>query len=542
MASPYRVVMLHLMTQIMSGRALHHIAMYERGGFSSRKRDGLQIMKKAFTVSFLVVLLFAAPASIAEEPARSHAATYGAWVRTLSDDSMEGRGIGTAGIARAASWIEARLREAGLRPGFGASYRQPFRIKTGVALLDGNSLASTTTMVGPGGGGTHGAGWGLDYWTPLGFSSPGSFEGQLVFAGYGIEAPPIGYQELDGLDLKGKVVLMLRYEPQERDDASPFDGRKPSRWSATRYKVHQARERGAAAVIFVTGPVQDEGNDKIPVLRNDGPESPAGIPVIQVKTSIAKRWLSAAGINLDAFQEDVDRDLKPRSQVVQEVRIKGNVALETAWADAENVAGVLPGRGALASEVVVVGAHYDHLGIGGDRSMRPNERAIHNGADDNASGVAAVLLAAQRATEFLADAPSRRTIVFALFSGEEVGLAGSAHMVENFPYPLKSVVGMINLDMVGHLRDGKLAALGAETAVEWSGAIKAISAPLGLDVATSGDGYGPSDQTSFYAAQIPVVHFFTGTHDLYHTPDDDAPAINAEGGGEDRGAVRCLFP
>ncbi len=252
-----------------------------------------------FTVPSLAVvfLSFALPASSLASDA-SAAATYAAYVRTLADDAMEGRGLGTEGIGRAAAWIEARLREAGLRPAFAESYRQPFRIKTGVTLLEGNRLDGVAA----------------DAWTPLGFSSAGAFDGELAFAGYGIEASPLGYQELDGLDLKGKVVLMLRYEPQERDDASPFDGRKPSRWSAVRYKVHQARERGAVAVVFVTGPLQDEQSDKIPVLRNDGPESPAGIPVIQVRTSVAQKWLSGAGIDLAAFQKAVDRDLRPRSR------------------------------------------------------------------------------------------------------------------------------------------------------------------------------------------------------------------------------------
>src|SRR6185295_9914606 len=127
--------------------------------------------------------------------------------------------------------------------------------------------------------------------------SSGAFAGEMAFVGYGIEAPAIGYREMDGLDLHGKVVLMLRYEPQERDEASPFDGRRPSRWSSLRYKVHQARERGATAVVFVTGPLQDD-EDRLPVLRNDGPESPAGIPVLQVRRAVAQRWLGGAGIDL----------------------------------------------------------------------------------------------------------------------------------------------------------------------------------------------------------------------------------------------------
>jgi Tol biopolymer transport system component len=439
---------------------------------------------------------------------------FAADVRVLASDRMEGRGLGTEGVRRAAGWIEERLSDLGLRPAFPGGYRQGFPIKTGVTLREGNRLD------------------GVDAgdWTPLAFSSPGDFSGEIAFVGYGIEAPSIGYEELSGLDLKGKVVLALRYEPQERDDGSPFDGRRPSRWSALRYKVLQARERGAAAVVFTTGPLQKDERDRLPVLRNDGPQSPAGIPVLQVKTAVAERWLAGSGIDLSEFQKAVDRDLKPRSRQSVGKRIQGAVRIEPAFARAENLAGTLPGRGKLADEVVVIGAHYDHLGFGGEGSMKPNVKAIHNGADDNASGTVGVLLAAERLKALLAGAASHRTIVFALFAGEEVGLAGSAHFVAHPPVPLAKVVSMINLDMVGRLRDDKLIAFGTQSAAEWDEVIRKASAPLRLDVTSRGDGYGPSDQTSFYAAQIPVLHFFTGPHPEYHSPEDDAASINAEGG------------
>jgi Tol biopolymer transport system component len=321
---------------------------------------------------------------------------------------------------------------------------------------------------------------------------------------------------------------MLRYEPQERDEGSPFDGRRPSRWSAMRYKVLQVRERGAAAVVFVTGPLQDE-EDRLPALRNDGPESPSGIPVLQVRRRVAERWLGAAGIDLRRFQEEVDRDLRPRSVLVPGVRVSGRVALRPTFARAQNVAGVLPGRGPLAGETVVVGAHYDHLGYGGPGSMRPNEHAVHNGADDNASGTVAVLLAAERVLLELAAAPSHRTVVFALFAGEEVGLAGSSRFVAAPPAPAARTVGMINLDMVGRLRDDQLIVLGTESAAQWRALLDAAAAEQRVKVIGRGDGYGPSDQTSFYAMGIPVLHLFTGAHDAYHTPEDDAATLNAEG-------------
>lgn len=433
-------------------------------------------------------------------------------VRTLAADDMEGRGLGTKGITRAADYLEQRAKAIGLKPAFGKSFRQEFPVKTGVALGDGNRLADVPRAD----------------WTPLGFSSSGAFSGELVFAGYGIDAPPLGYRDFEGVDLKGKVALILRYEPQERDEKSPFDGKHPSRWSALRYKTLQARERGAVAVIFVTGPLQDEGQNKIPALANDGPESQAGLPVLQVRTSVAEAWLKGAGVDLAQLQKDIDSDLKPRSRATG-VRISGNTDVRATFAKTENVAGVLRGAGALADQVVVVGAHYDHLGMGGPGSLRPNVTAVHNGADDNASGTAAVLAAAERLTRSLASVKNRRTIVFTWFSAEESGLGGSSYFVANAPLPLKNVVGMINLDMVGALRDDKLMALGSDSAPQWKALIDRAATATKLNVTSSGDGYGPSDQTSFYGKQIPVLHFFTGAHDRYHTPDDDAASINFAG-------------
>jgi Tol biopolymer transport system component len=429
-------------------------------------------------------------------------------VRVLAADRMEGRGLGTQGLERAADWIETQLR-ATLKPAFPEhSYRQPFRVKTGVTRADGNRLSGLPDSD----------------WTPLGMSSSGPFRGEIAFVGYGIAAAPLNYDDFAGIDLKGKVALMLRYEPQERDENSPFDGKRPSRWSAMRYKVLQARERGATAVIFVTGPIQDEAKDFLPVLKNDGPQSPAGIPVLQIKTSVAQKW----GIDLAQFQKEVDADLKPRSRVLP-MTIDGRVALKNTFAHTANLAGILPGLGKLASEVIVLGAHYDHLGYGGEGSMRPNVRAIHNGADDNASGTVAVLLAARRITELTANARNRRTLVVVLFSAEEVGLGGSSWFVDHPPLPLDRVVAMVNLDMVGMLRDDQLVALGADSAPEWRSLVDATGTTTHLKVNARGDGYGPSDQTSFYAKRIPVLHFFTGAHDRYHTPDDKWNTLNYAG-------------
>lgn len=448
---------------------------------------------------------------------RRIAAEFKKNVEVLASDSMEGRGLATVGIQRAADWIEKQLRKDGFAPAFEGSYRQPLKIKVGVRLTEGNVLDGTAR----------------DDWTPLGFSSPGDFAGELAFVGYGVEAPAVGYHDLEGLDLHGKIALMLRYEPQEKDEASPFDGRKPSRYSAQRYKVLQARERGAVAVIFVTGPLQDEGKDKLPPLANDGPESPAGLPVLQVKTAVAQRWLRGAGVDLKQFQESVDRDLTPRSLGSTGIHLKGRVALEAQYADSANLGGLIPGRGALAQGVVVLGAHYDHLGFGGQGSMRPNEKAIHNGADDNASGTVAAMQIGTQLRKALASNPNHRGILVVLFTGEEVGLAGSSYFVQHPPVPLDRITAMINLDMVGRLRNGELVALGSQTAPEWSALLEAAGREVpGLKLNGRGDGYGPSDQTSFYSSGVPVLHFFTGAHEEYHTPQDDSGTLNAQGAAQ----------
>jgi Tol biopolymer transport system component len=428
-------------------------------------------------------------------------------IRTLAAPNMEGRGLGTKGIGLAANYIEQRLSAIGLQPAFGKSYRQQFPVKIGVSLGSANKLDGVAA----------------DDWTPLGFSSAGAFSGPLAFVGYGIDAAPLGYNDFAGVDLKGKVALMLRYEPQEKDDTSKFDGRKPSRWSALRYKVLQARERGAVAVIFATGPLQDEGKDKLPPLVNDGPESPAGIPVLQVKTSVAQRWVG----DLMTWQKQIDADLKPRSRILG-MKIRGVADVKPQFENGENIAGILPGRGALANQVVVLGAHYDHLGYGGQGSMKPNVHAIHPGADDNASGDAVVMAIAERLRHELNDVPNRRTIVVALFSGEEVGLAGSSWFVSHPPLA-SPVIAMINLDMVGMMKDNRLIVFGSDSAPQWKEVVTQATEFAKLNVTSSGDGYGPSDQTSFYAKQIPVLHFFTGAHDRYHTPEDVADALNYAG-------------
>jgi Zn-dependent M28 family amino/carboxypeptidase len=194
---------------------------------------------------------------------------------------------------------------------------------------------------------------------------------------------------------------------------------------------------------------------------------------------------------------------------------------------ARNVIGLLPGRDpVLRNETVIIGAHYDHLGLGGFGSLDPDSTGtVHNGADDNASGAAMLLRVAQR----LVDAAPARTVLFIAFSGEELGLLGSAHYVKDPIYPLRGTQAMINLDMVGRMRDNRLIVYGSETAKEFPALLDSLNWHAGFDLKAQGDGYGPSDQSSFYAAGRPVLHLFTDLHEDYHRASDDWEKINLEG-------------
>ncbi|MCA9494584.1 MAG: M28 family peptidase, partial [Myxococcales bacterium] len=344
----------------------------------------------------------------------------------LSTDEMGGRGAGTPGLEAAARLLEERHRAAGLAEPPGGR-GQPFQAVTGVTRGPENRLDDLV----------------LDTdWGPLGFSSSGAFEGDVVFAGYGIVAKDLGYDDYAGVDVKGRVVLAMRYEPREDDEESPFDGRKASRWSELRYKALKAREAGAVALVFVSPARSDGEPDRIPPMVVHGSRSRAGLPVLQVTRAVADRWLAAAGTDLASERARIDADLKPVSRVLPGVRATGHVDVVPTEATVRNLIGVIPGEGALKDEVVVVGAHYDHLGLGEQGSMRPDSHEIHNGADDNASGTAAVICAVSELARQPPPGP-RRTVVAIDFAGEELGLLGSAWYVDHPAFPLERTVAMV---------------------------------------------------------------------------------------------------
>ncbi|MDH5566370.1 MAG: M28 family peptidase [Myxococcales bacterium] len=447
--------------------------------------------------------------------ARVDSAAYRSLVETLADDALEGRGVTTAGNARATALLVEEFRAAGLQPGGDAEgytqcFEQPVTVRAAQVALsrDGTPLDESAVA-------------------PTAFSASAAFEGELLFAGYGIHAPELGYDDYAGLDVADKVLLVMRYEPREQDPDSPFNGDRPSRYSDLRRKVFEATNRGARALLLVAPPRAGEELDrKVPNLDGVEVESAAGLPVLHVLPGEVESWLREAGSGLREQVEAIDAQFASAPLALG--RVRGEVRLERDFAQLCNVVGILPGRGRLADEAVVIGAHFDHLGYGQSGSMEPGVRAIHNGADDNASGAAGVVAAA-RLLQRTPLGEVHRQLIFVAFNAEEVNLAGSSAYVENPPVALARTRAMLNMDMIGRLREDALTVLGTESGDRWEAWLAAAAPAFGLALTSHGDGYGPSDQTPFYSGGVPVLHFFTGAHSEYHRPSDDAALLNYAG-------------
>ncbi len=440
----------------------------------------------------------------------------------LADDAREGRGVGSAGLEASARYIADAFAAAGLEPaGEGGSWFQPFQVLVGTALGPAGSqqLEAEGASLAVG-----------EAWRPFAFSESGSVSAPVVFAGYGISAPELGYDDYAGVDVKGKVVVVLRHEPQRRDPHSLFNGDQPSRYSDLRYKAHAARNHGASALIVINDPQSygaPKDDDPDALYRFQGGAG-AGLLAAHVTWAGGGAWAKERlGLDLAALQAQIDAELKPRSQEVGR-SLTLRAAVERREAEVRNVVGVLrpPGDGAL-EEAVVIGAHYDHLGMGGEDSLRPDVRAVHNGADDNASGTAALLELARGLGA--ARGGLRRPVYFVAFTAEEIGVRGSQWFVEHPPVPTQRFAAMVNMDMVGRLREGTLHVSGVGTAEEFGTLSREAAEGLGLRVVQGRDGYGPSDHAPFYAQQVPVLFLFTGPHEQYHTPEDDAALLNTAG-------------
>jgi hypothetical protein len=485
---------------------------------------------RAITVLALFSTLAALAAHAAEANRNAAVTRLTADLTFLASDECEGRGPGTAGIDKAADYVAAAFQAAGLQGAMpDGSYFQPFTVRGSPTL--GKDVG--VTLRGPDGQG-EALKLGAEF-QPMGLSGTGSAEGPVVFAGYGITSEKPAYDDFHSVDVSGKVVLLIRKAPHYGDEKHPFaDDQTVQQLAALATKLANAEKHKAAAVILV-----NDAGEKDDALMDFGYSAfgaPAGIPAVQVQRAFADRMLRASvGQSLAEVEGAINKDMEPRSALLKGWTAKVAVSVERKPIPVKNVVGTLPGAGPLAKETVVIGAHYDHLGYGGrgSGSLSGGTKAIHHGADDNASGTSTVIELARR----FGAVPNRqgRRLVFIAFSGEELGLLGSRHYAEHPLFPLDNTVAMINLDMVGRLTDdpksgkGKLEVGGTGTAKEFDALMDKLNATYGFDLKKNKSGVGPSDHTSFYLKGVPVFFFFTGLHKQYHKPTDTADLINFTG-------------
>jgi len=425
---------------------------------------------------------------------------YLADVAWLADDARSGRGLGTEALAAAADWIEDRFEEIGLEPAAGnGSFRQTFDAVVDVERGPGSALDVDGESVPE------------DDYVITGFSANARVEAPVVFAGWGIVSEDHGIDDYAGLDVSGQIVLVRRYTPED----GPFEDEEiQRRLGDLRFKAFTARERGATGLLVADLTPDGEEESPLPALRVE-PQGDTGIPVAVITRDWGERLFAGEhSVNLSA-------------ELIERTR------------EVENVVGRLTAAERLPG-AVLLGAHYDHLGLGGRDSLAPESNAPHNGADDNASGVAALLEAARILSE--RRDTLMRDVIFAAFTGEESGLLGSSQLTREPPPGTapSGLVAMLNMDMVGRLRENTLAVIGSESADEWNALVEPICDSLNIRCRLGGSGYGPSDQTPFYAAGVPVLHFFTGAHEEYHKPSDDTALINAGGGVRVANVVAAL--
>ncbi len=469
--------------------------------------------KRFLQISILLLVASVALAQSQNEPSASRIQQH---VSYLASDALDGRRTGTAGANDAARYIAGEFQRLGLKPGDSAAaarrrevmarYLQQFPYVSGVELGTGNELkfdAARILRVG-------------DDWMPLGFSSNAKVAGQIVFVGFGITASEQNYDDYAGLNAKDAVAVAMQGTPDGDNPHGRF-----GRYEEVRWKAIAARNAGAKALIVIARD-NDFKNEKLARLTYDHDGGEAGFPVAVISRN-------SVG---DSILSDLEKIAKEKTQATkQPLQGQLNVSIDVVRKEvpAYNVVGVLEGSDRLLkNETIVIGAHYDHLGRGGAGSLAPRSGEIHHGADDNASGTAGVLELARVLT---AQRPRpKRTIVFIAFGGEEEGLLGSNYYVNHPVTALNSVVAMINMDMIGRMKDRKLVIGGVGTAKEWRDIITQGTADPArkFELTLNEDGLGPSDHASFYLKQVPVLFFWTGTHNDYHKPTDTFEKINYE--------------
>jgi len=495
-----------------------------------RSRAMLNPLRRGALIVALGLLLRPDAAFAQAQPAAAPAPSRTrAHVDTLASPKLEGRLTGSPGADAAAAYIEAELKRIGARPlpgGFG--FRVPFTFTAGVKD-EGTSIALVPVDATD-----KGQVW-LDSSEvgALSFSETGEVTAPVVFAGYGLRVPAENgggfvYDSYAGLDVKDKIVLVLRYVPEkvEREQREQM-----VRYSALRFKALAARQAGAKAILVVTGPTSAGSGQVIP-LSFDTASAGSGIVAATVGGSVADALFTASGKSIREAQEALDGGNPHVAGFplgTRQIRVNAKLRRETATTD--NVAGYLPATrdvSGVAKPWVMLGAHYDHLGHGGRGSSlaRAGEvNLVHPGADDNASGVAAVLAAAER----LKNGPRGRNVAFVLWSGEEAGLLGSSAFTAKPPLPLDQIAAYFNFDMVGRLKDNALQVQGAGSSPAWSALATSANSDPTLKIAVQNDPNLPTDSSSFNQAGVPTLSFFTGSHEDYHRPTDTADRVDTDG-------------
>ncbi|MDG2094223.1 MAG: M28 family peptidase, partial [Phycisphaerales bacterium] len=454
-------------------------------------------------------------------------------VNTLANPWMQGRQPGTRGDDLASEYMEFYMKEAGMKPAFidengEPSWRQPFRFQIS-RRAQPPVLKSASVMDGP-----RELIQGKDF-NVLANSGNGTVTGPMTFVGYAIEDGVNGYESFgDDDDLTGRIAIMLRYEPLDGSGISRWADENFSSYSGIRGKMQSLIDRNAAGIIMVTPPKAIDARSGLETLQSTTSYRPrAEVPVIHMTADEVDELLKKShpdGLGLSQMRKAADRDTLDTFDLDDDELLTISTSLTPPGIQTRNVAGIIPGKGSLADEWLVIGGHYDHLGTGYTGSRRRGSNEYHNGADDNASGIASMLVMADRlsnASEL--DVDDRRSVLFIGFGAEEAGLHGSDHFVENPPMDLDSVSCMLNFDMMGRLGENGLQMLGTGTAEEFDEMLPRFVGETTMVVNATPSGTGPSDHTNFYNKEIPVLFFFSGITDEYHTPDDDAWTVNPEG-------------
>jgi len=430
------------------------------------------------------------------------------YVTTLASERFGGRLTGTDGERLAREFLVAELKRIGVKPLPGQKdFAIPFEFTAGAR--DGGTTVSV--------GGKARA---------LSFSDSGDVTASVVFAGYGIVVPEsqdFGYDSYATLDAKDKVVLVLRYFPEDADQKTRA---MLARYSDLRYKAMAARQHGAKAILVVTGPRSPNAGELVP-MTFDTALSGSGIVAASIDGEAGQAILSAANKTLDAVQQSLDSGNPHVAGFDIPTTVTIQTKVERERHTAYNIAGYLPatGRASVDKPWLGVGAHYDHLGRGENgSSLAAKEEAgrIHGGADDNASGDAAVLALAGR----LAKQPRRRNVMLAFWSGEELGLLGSSAFLASPPVKASDIAAYLNFDMVGRMQDNKLSVQASGTSKVWDQLVEQANVKAGFNVNLQPDPYQPTDVANFNNAGIPSLNFFTGAHTDYHRPTDTAEKID----------------